>query len=530
LSLNVKAAVGRQFSRFDALDCARKTIPVAIVGGSTPLVPIIVDAAQSMQRYRSKDIDCKADCRTRRRRVPWPSNSVGGSRQVPPIRQIGIQSIAARKPRAQTDRGRVMRLPTGITASFTLAAALVAYGGGDQPKRAPSISNLNYAPATVYFNQGGGTATISGTLDFQDDAGAIGALRITTSTGSDQTIPTPGLTGHNSGTIQGTFDVSTSSVSDFTFKIWIVDGAGLSSNQLPGTFSVRYDDTAAHWSTQVSGTSSALRKVVWTGVRYVAVGDGGVILTSSDGVAWTAQASPTASNLNGLVWTGTALVAVGSGGAVLTSADGLTWTSQTSRIADTLYSVTWSGTQYVATGASIDIVSDAPLLTSPDAVTWTRRASGLAGWNLFGIAWSGSQFVVVGDAQFNPAANTILTSMDGASWAKQVILVGNAQFLFDVAWSGAKFVAVGPASTVAISTDGLSWQVSNSSNLGTTYGVTWDAYGSQFVTVGNDVNKSSDGVAWTRIGQVSMLLQRGIVWGTDKFVVVGDSGLIMTSP
>lgn len=70
---------------------------------------------------------------------------------------------------------------------------------------------------------------------------------------------------------------------------------------------------------------------VYTGVAYgagvyVAVGSGGVIKTSTDGLTWTARTSGTAVALTGVVWTGTAFIAI-TGNAAIRSVDGITWAS-----------------------------------------------------------------------------------------------------------------------------------------------------------------------------------------------------------
>ena len=52
---------------------------------------------------------------------------------------------------------------------------------------------------------------------------------------------------------------------------------------------------------------------------FVAVGVGGTILTSPDGVNWTAQNSGTNNHLRGVTYGNGTFVAVGLGGTILTS-------------------------------------------------------------------------------------------------------------------------------------------------------------------------------------------------------------------
>jgi hypothetical protein len=64
------------------------------------------------------------------------------------------------------------------------------------------------------------------------------------------------------------------------------------------------------------------------------VGNGGTILTSSDGIAWTKQTTETVTTLNEIIYVNNTFVFVG--GIILTSPDGITRTKQTSQIANIL--------------------------------------------------------------------------------------------------------------------------------------------------------------------------------------------------
>jgi hypothetical protein len=81
----------------------------------------------------------------------------------------------------------------------------------------------------------------------------------------------------------------------------------------------------------------------------VAVGDGGAIRTSPDGVTWTPRDSGTTKNLHSVTWTGAQLVAVGEDGAVATSPDGATWTPRPAPTSDSFTAVGSSPPLVVAT-------------------------------------------------------------------------------------------------------------------------------------------------------------------------------------
>ena len=91
----------------------------------------------------------------------------------------------------------------------------------------------------------------------------------------------------------------------------------------PGSVSTSPDGLG--WTEQAAGTTDTLYGVTWKpGSLFAAVGvsatDGtGAIVTSPDGVTWTARPPGTTAALYGITWTGSRFVAVGAGGVVLTS-------------------------------------------------------------------------------------------------------------------------------------------------------------------------------------------------------------------
>src|SRR5580765_7332939 len=63
--------------------------------------------------------------------------------------------------------------------------------------------------------------------------------------------------------------------------------------------------------------ASTLRAVAFNSDRFVAVGDGGIIVLSTNATNWLRQPSPTSSTLYGLTFGGGKFVSVGDGGSVL---------------------------------------------------------------------------------------------------------------------------------------------------------------------------------------------------------------------
>ena len=407
-------------------------------------------------------------------------------------------------------------------------------GGGGESIHAPVVSNLRFSPASATFGQGGGTVRVTGYIDFTDSGGDLDTFRLTSApAGIDITTPVTGISGQTSGTVYGVFNVSTESVGTYNFEVWVIDSKGNSSNKLSGTFEVKIDDISMQWTARTSGTTVQLNSVIWSGSRFVAVGNSGTILTSLDGITWTRRTSGTGNALWGLIWSETQFVAVGEYGTILTSSDGINWTQRNSGVPDSnLYDVSWSGTQFVTVGGEFQFpgnpaYNNTLILTSPDGITWTKRGSGLPNRKLYGITWSDSQFIAVSGSEVQPADTIILSSSDGINWTQRSIVIGTPYTLFDIVWTGSQFVAVGPVGMVFTSSNGINWESRSSTNPGLLYSITWS--GNNLVAVGQDINTSLDGINWTLIVPVINTL-REVTWSGTQYVAVGESGIILTSP
>lgn len=277
-------------------------------------------------------------------------------------------------------------------------------------------------------------------------------------------------------------------------------------------------------------TTPALNGVTWSGAQYVAVGNGGTIFTSPDGISWTLRAeSPlfySGVNLNDVIWAGTQFVAVAGDitGSISTSPDGITWTLRNPVPTLPLFGVAWSGRQFVAVGTNI-------ILSSSDGMTWTTRTPATGYYSLKSVVWSGTQFMAVG------GNGVILSSPDGITWTPRIS--GTTNSLHDVTWSGSQFVAVGGDSTtysaaILTSLDGVTWTLLppppsyfTNSFLNS---VVWT--GAQFVAVGFSgiIFTSPDGMTWTQQASGVANPLYGIAWSGMQLVMTGMNDTILTSP
>jgi hypothetical protein len=167
-----------------------------------------------------------------------------------------------------------------------------------------------------------------------------------------------------------------------------------------------------------------LNRITYGKNIFVAVGDSGRIVTSTDGENWDYNIrSGTTFGLFGIAYGNDRFVAVGGGG-ILTSLDGQQWTT-TFESSIRLSNVAYGKGMFVAVGYGL-------IFTSTDGYTWTMRNSPAT--ELFtGIAYSGNHFVISGDE------GSILTSPDGINW--EIVLNGTGPSLEGIAYCNNTFVS-----------------------------------------------------------------------------------------
>jgi hypothetical protein len=161
--------------------------------------------------------------------------------------------------------------------------------------------------------------------------------------------------------------------------------------------------TDPFWATPVP-PDNWLYGIVY-GWEFAAVGsyDGNPIyselLTSPDGTNWFRQPSGTTEHLLGVAYGAGRFVAVGEKGVVLTSTDGTTWitTRAPADYNEDLYGVAYG--MIIGTGYFVAVGQYGTILTSPDTdlVNWTYRNSGTA-YDLQAVAFdtTNSAFAVAG--------------------------------------------------------------------------------------------------------------------------------------
>jgi len=153
------------------------------------------------------------------------------------------------------------------------------------------------------------------------------------------------------------------------------------------------------WRLQSSPASVALRAVTFTGVRFIAGGDFGYVMNSFDGINWTI-ASPTSFHIKGLASSGHgAVVAVGEnngGGRLHASVNGLSWPGYSLEFSNALRGVTYRSDCFVAVGDNGTILWSNGL-TEGLTNSWTNAVAGRwedPSWSLPELPWIGQSAIL----------------------------------------------------------------------------------------------------------------------------------------
>lgn len=269
-----------------------------------------------------------------------------------------------------------------------------------------------------------------------------------------------------------------------------------------------------NWTRRESGTDFALRGAIWDGTHFTLVGDGGVILDSGDGILWTLQNPGTRASLEDVDGGGLGLMAVGEEGTVRFSADGQNWQDGTFTAGQRFLGVATNGSVFVKVGQRGNLLSSAN-----NGASWTTRFSQEN--QTLNAVIHGNIFVAVG------SQGTILSSSNGTSWTERS--TPTTRDLRAVAYHGSEWRAVGQDGVILGSSNGTNWQLVQSGPGTSLRGVTHN--GNYWIAVGDrgTIWLSVNGNDWSAVPSPTKHTLHAITAGGGTTFAVGSSGTLLTS-
>jgi hypothetical protein len=273
--------------------------------------------------------------------------------------------------------------------------------------------------------------------------------------------------------------------------------------------------------------------------RYFGAGGVQGIETSTNGSDWTLLLAT--NSFADLAYGGGTLVAVGGADAIFSSGDGgATWTDRSPRLnygsaTPWLTRIAYGGGRFVALGGLLytNGTQKGHVLASGDGATWT--VSGFSptanmGYLTFNdVTYGGGEFVAV--RPLGSYSGEILTSADGLIWKSAGVFPTNS--LYTIAYGNGRFVVAGTADgsyqgVLLSSADGATWI---RQSLPDVQGIGKIVFGNGFflATLGDrGLLSSTDGLSWTKLAAPNAYFQ-SIAAGEGVFLAIGGDGLLYRS-
>ena len=284
-----------------------------------------------------------------------------------------------------------------------------------------------------------------------------------------------------------------------------------------------------HWQARTPTPAAvSLYSTIYSNGTYTAVGEAGVVVTSTNALDWYALDTPTGNTLWSICQGPGSLVAVGDYPTILRSTNGSTWQLiPPPAQAGPARAVIFAQGEYIATAAK-------GVITSPDGAAWTYLPINPNG-NISGLAFGQSPAFPNGLYVAGTSEGIILTSTNRSVWEHHQLpysaLIGSVAFGNDTFVCTALDMAQNRVHSI-VSTNGRSWTKHptplTSAKLSFAKG--------QFFATGSDssanqgaVATSTDGISWSGTNLESGANYSSVVFDGEKFLMVGSPGSLFIS-
>ena len=272
------------------------------------------------------------------------------------------------------------------------------------------------------------------------------------------------------------------------------------------------------WTPTYSGVSETLNCICYGNGKFITVGVNGILLFSTDGIVWNQTSNSIYVSLNSIVYAGGTInkfVAVSNVGTIVDSTDGITWEIASTPTSENLFAIDYHGGTLVAVG------SNGKILTSTNPTTWVSRTSGTTN-DLKTVKFVNNLWITAG------TNSVILCSSNAINWD-----YGYSDAFVAAANDGVNWVFIGFGGLI-YSTANTTLNLQNSNTLYNLNDILYDSNSNSFTIVGDHgviLNSTTSGAVWNAVTSNVTTDLRGIVYNSDttKYVIVGKAGTVLTS-
>lgn len=331
------------------------------------------------------------------------------------------------------------------------------------------------------------------------------------------------------------YDLQTSASGAYRVIAWN-DGGRATSDV--ATLTVRLPDTLDYWHRRrPSPQGNDLYSITHDGTHFLAVGDTGAIVMSTNGVDWVEshRVGDEVSRLD--VAAGGGVFVCKFGGGLQASTNGVDWINVGPGVSSFyLASVAYGAGRFMALGQS---TNGTTVVVSTNGWDWEQLLA-FTQFYPVKLAFAGGLFLASCHNPQDIGDNHFFASSDGNGWVPCANPSGGGLFT-DFAQGAGTYVSVSfrEFGFVALSPNGLSWSSQLITNdppfPPTTVAPYAVAYGAgRFVTVGTrygapSIASSTDGQNWSHIPGIATNGLFDVTFGAGRFVAVGHYGAIVTS-
>jgi photosystem II stability/assembly factor-like uncharacterized protein len=322
----------------------------------------------------------------------------------------------------------------------------------------PEISSFELSPSTLEYMEGDGTSVVTAEISFRDAGLDIQSLWVQMPDGTSMQLSESFTT--ETGTFTESFAMPTDQVGAFPVEVWLVDEAGDRSFDHTAWYSV------SDWTSRANGLPYVLNDVIWDGAVFIAVGDGGEVMTSADGIDWLARDSGVGAGLHAVAAYGSDIFAVGHNVLLRSTDHGETWTLKNDPakawlINGQFFAVSLSA---VIINASQVVVSGVGVCCEPIIMISEDRGDN---WRVISLpseddpispsdlVYRDGHFIMAADTAFPGGPGWVLASSDGELW-NEVFRNPDSGFT-TIVDDGSRFTIAGNRGAAIASMDGLNW-------------------------------------------------------------------------